>query len=250
MSRTPAMKRARVAFLGAMHDAVAERGRLRLADGRLVDESAVVWLPPLPETPRPAHHLFGRDQLHRQGARTRLQGARGARDHDQGARGARRTRRRDAPSVRRHVHATTRASWRSSSARRRGRVTRTDAYEYVQGYAVANAYVVRDYLDDDATAHPSRLRPRCLHPDGPWLVDAADIRDPMNLRLRTLHQRRHHAAGKHARHGLRTSVPDRVPQLVHDASRGRRDPDRKLPDGSSACRRATRSSPKSTAWVG
>jgi 5-oxopent-3-ene-1,2,5-tricarboxylate decarboxylase/2-hydroxyhepta-2,4-diene-1,7-dioate isomerase len=47
------MKRARVAFLGAVHDAVGEGGRLRLADGRLVDESAVVWLPPLADTARP-----------------------------------------------------------------------------------------------------------------------------------------------------------------------------------------------------
>jgi 5-oxopent-3-ene-1,2,5-tricarboxylate decarboxylase/2-hydroxyhepta-2,4-diene-1,7-dioate isomerase len=47
------VKRARVAYLGAVHDAVEDEGRLRLADGRLVSESAVVWLPPLPETPRP-----------------------------------------------------------------------------------------------------------------------------------------------------------------------------------------------------
>ena len=41
------MKRARVAYLGAVHDAVEEEGRLRLADGRLVGESAVE-LPGLP----------------------------------------------------------------------------------------------------------------------------------------------------------------------------------------------------------
>ena len=44
------MKRARVAYAGAVHEATphADAGgtRLRLADGRIVAEDAVVWLPP------------------------------------------------------------------------------------------------------------------------------------------------------------------------------------------------------------
>ena len=40
------MKRARVAFAGAIHEASQEGDRLRLADGRIVDEHSVVWLPP------------------------------------------------------------------------------------------------------------------------------------------------------------------------------------------------------------
>ena len=44
------MKRARVAYAGAIHEAMplsnGESGRLCLADGRVVAEDAVVWLPP------------------------------------------------------------------------------------------------------------------------------------------------------------------------------------------------------------
>jgi len=42
------MRRARVAFSGAIHCAVPDgEGRLRLEDGRRVTEAEVVWLPPL-----------------------------------------------------------------------------------------------------------------------------------------------------------------------------------------------------------
>ena len=42
------MKRARVAYAGAVHEATPHPapGTLRLADGRIVGEDAVVWLPP------------------------------------------------------------------------------------------------------------------------------------------------------------------------------------------------------------
>ena len=41
------MKRARVVYDGAVHEAVEEGGRVRLADGRLLNEDEVVWLPPV-----------------------------------------------------------------------------------------------------------------------------------------------------------------------------------------------------------
>ncbi|HEY2418832.1 MAG TPA: hypothetical protein VGH84_12990, partial [Steroidobacteraceae bacterium] len=47
------MKRARILFEGAVHDAVEKEGQLLLADGRLVALDAVSWLPPLTPTPRP-----------------------------------------------------------------------------------------------------------------------------------------------------------------------------------------------------
>jgi 5-oxopent-3-ene-1,2,5-tricarboxylate decarboxylase/2-hydroxyhepta-2,4-diene-1,7-dioate isomerase len=66
------------------------------------------------------------------------------------------------------------------------RVTRTDAYEYVLGYTVANDYVVRDYLDNYYSPNLRAASRDACTPLGPWLVDAGDVRDPMNLRLRTL----------------------------------------------------------------
>jgi 5-oxopent-3-ene-1,2,5-tricarboxylate decarboxylase/2-hydroxyhepta-2,4-diene-1,7-dioate isomerase len=178
------VKRARVAYLGAIHDAVEEDGRLMLADGRVVSESAVVWLPPLATTTRPRtifaveinYTDYGKELAFKspdeplvsvKGPCT-LVGHRGE------------TRR---PSDATYMHyACELAVVIGKTARR---VTRTDAYEYVQGYTVANDYMVRDYLED---YYPPSLRASSRDastPLGPWLVDAGDIRDPMNLRLRT-----------------------------------------------------------------
>jgi 5-oxopent-3-ene-1,2,5-tricarboxylate decarboxylase / 2-hydroxyhepta-2,4-diene-1,7-dioate isomerase len=179
------MKRARVAFLGAVHDAVGEAGRLRLADGRLVDESAVVWLPPLAETPRP-RTIFSVETNYTDKAKelafkapdepmVLIKGPGALIGHCGETR-------RPADSTYMH-YACELAVVIGKTARR---VTRTDAYEYVQGYAVANAYVVRDYLDDDAAPNLRASGRDGCTPIGPWLVDAGDIRDPMNLRLRTL----------------------------------------------------------------
>ena len=41
------MKRARVAYAGAIHEAVPHADGLLLADGRVLAEEAVVWLPPV-----------------------------------------------------------------------------------------------------------------------------------------------------------------------------------------------------------
>jgi len=177
------MKRARVAYLGAVHDAVEEEGRLRLADGRLVADSDVVWLPPLPSTARPrpifaveANYTDGKDLAFKapdeplifiKGPCTLL-GHRGKTYRPEDAT---------------YMHyACELAVVIGRTARR---VTRTDAYEYVQGYAVANDYMVRDYLEE---YYPPSLRAASRDastPIGPWLVDAGDVRDPMNLRLRT-----------------------------------------------------------------
>ena len=40
------MKRARVAYSGAVHEATPHANGLQLADGRIVAEDAVVWLAP------------------------------------------------------------------------------------------------------------------------------------------------------------------------------------------------------------
>jgi 5-oxopent-3-ene-1,2,5-tricarboxylate decarboxylase/2-hydroxyhepta-2,4-diene-1,7-dioate isomerase len=179
------VKHARVAYLGAVHDAVEEQGRLRLADGRLVNELEVVWLAPLPPTARPRtifaveinYTDYAKDLAFKapdeplvlvKGPGT-LVGHRGETYR---------------PADATYMHyACELAVVIGKTARR---VTRTDAYEYVLGYTVANDYIVRDYLED---YYPPNFRAAgrdACTPVGPWLVDAADIRDPMNLRLRTL----------------------------------------------------------------
>src|SRR5277367_2350639 len=65
-------------------------------------------------------------------------------------------------------------------------VSRANAYDYVAGYTVTNDYAIRDYLENYYRPN-LRVKSRdCATPLGPWLVDAADVGDPMNLQLRTL----------------------------------------------------------------
>jgi 5-oxopent-3-ene-1,2,5-tricarboxylate decarboxylase/2-hydroxyhepta-2,4-diene-1,7-dioate isomerase len=179
------VKRARVAYLGAVHDAVEDEGRLRLADGRLVSESAAVWLPPLPETPRPRtifaveiNYTDYAKELAFKAPDEPLVFVKGPSTLI----GHRAETRRPADATYMH-YACELAVVIGRTARR---VTRTDAYEYVLGYTVANDYVVRDYLDNYYSPNLRAASRDACTPLGPWLVDAGDVRDPMNLRLRTL----------------------------------------------------------------
>ena len=65
------------------------------------------------------------------------------------------------------------------------RVPKETALSFVRGYTVANDYAIRDYLENYYRPN-FRVKSRdASTPLGPWLVDAADVADPMNLRLRT-----------------------------------------------------------------
>lgn len=65
------------------------------------------------------------------------------------------------------------------------RVSEADALDHVAGYTVANDYAFRDYLEN--WYRPNlRVKGRDrATPLGPWLVDASEVPDPMNLALRT-----------------------------------------------------------------
>jgi 5-oxopent-3-ene-1,2,5-tricarboxylate decarboxylase / 2-hydroxyhepta-2,4-diene-1,7-dioate isomerase len=65
------------------------------------------------------------------------------------------------------------------------RIARSQAWAHVAGYTVANDYAIRDYLENYERPNLRvKNRDGCT-PIGPWLVDAADVPDPMNLALRT-----------------------------------------------------------------
>ena len=70
--------------------------------------------------------------------------------------------------------------------RRARNVAAADAYDHVAGYTVANDYVIRDYLENYYRPNLRAKNRDGLTAFGPWLVDAADVPDPMNLTLRTL----------------------------------------------------------------
>ncbi len=174
------MKHARVAYGGAIHSAVEENGMLRLLDGRIVAEHEVVWLPPVVPGTIFALGLNYADHAKElafkapeeplvflKGPNT-LVGHRGQ------------TRRpRDAA----YMHYECELVVVIGKAARN--VKRGDAYSYVAGYTVANDYAIRDYLENYYRPNLRVKNRDTCTPIGPWLVDASDVPDPMNLSLRT-----------------------------------------------------------------
>src|SRR5690606_37608918 len=87
-------------------------------------------------------------------------------------------------------------------------VPRERAYDVVAGYTVANDYAIRDYLENYYRPNLRvKSRDGCT-PIGPWLVDAADVPDPMNLRLRTW------VDGKETQRGTTRDMVFSIPWLI------------------------------------
>ena len=178
------MKRARVIWNGAFHRATDAGGRLRLDTGELVGESDVTWLPPLERTQRP-RTIFALGLNYADHAKEL---AFKAPDEpliflksESALIGHRQQTQRPADATYMHYE----CELAVVIGRTARRVTRADAREYVAGYTVANDYAVRDYLENYYRPNLRvKNRDGCT-PIGPWLVDAADVRNPMNLRLST-----------------------------------------------------------------
>jgi 5-oxopent-3-ene-1,2,5-tricarboxylate decarboxylase / 2-hydroxyhepta-2,4-diene-1,7-dioate isomerase len=179
------MKRARVAYAGAIHAAHPHslpggQSGVRLTDGRTLREEQVVWLPPIEAgtilalglnyTAHAKELAFGAQEeplVFLKGPGT-LIGHRGF------------TRR---PAGVKFMHYECELA--VVIGRRARNVSREDAPQHVAGYCIANDYAIRDYLEN-------WYRPnlRVKNRDGatvlgPWLVDAADVPDPGALALRT-----------------------------------------------------------------
>jgi 5-oxopent-3-ene-1,2,5-tricarboxylate decarboxylase / 2-hydroxyhepta-2,4-diene-1,7-dioate isomerase len=150
------MKRARIAWAGAVHDAVEKDGQLELLTpafkGRRVGFDEVVWLPPLVfvkgEASLTGHKAFtvrpdGVNFMHYECELAVVIGQ---------------------PAK---------------------RVKKADALQYVAGYTVANDYAIRDYLENWYRPNLKVKNRDTCTPIGPWLVDAADVPDPQALALRT-----------------------------------------------------------------
>jgi len=174
------VKRARVAWAGAIHAACEEHGRVRLANGELLEESAPVWLPPI--EPRTifavglnyADHVRELDFKPPKEPLVFLKGPNtlaGHRAHT------------PRPAAARVMH------YECELAVVMGRPARqvraAEALEYVAGYTIANDYAVRDYLENYYRPNLRVKNRDAATLLGPWLVDAADVPNPMALALRT-----------------------------------------------------------------
>ena len=178
------MKHGRVAYAGAIHTAVERDGKLLLADGRLVSQDAVVWLPPMKPVPQ---------------ARTILALGLNYADHakelafkapeeplvfikgEAALIGHRAFTRRPVGVSFMHYECEL-AVVIGKTARR---VKRDDAYDFVAGYTVANDYAIRDYLENWCRPNLRVKNRDTCTPIGPWLVDAEDIANPQALALQT-----------------------------------------------------------------
>ena len=176
-------RQTRVAFAGAVHAATEHADGVRLADGRVLREDQVVWLPPFePGTiialginyADHAKELAGElttsaadEPLAFLKAPNTLIGHRGST-------------RRPADAACMHCE----CELAVVIGRRARKVARADAMQCVAGYTVANDYAVRDYLENWYRPNLRvKNRDGCTAL-GPWLVDAADVPDPHALDLR------------------------------------------------------------------
>ena len=178
------MKRARVMVDGVVHAATERDGQVVLEDGRRLWQDQVRWLPPLMPLERPrtilALGLNYRDhakELSFKSPEEPLVFLRGARSLG----GHRETPNRPAGVQNMHYE----CELAVVIGRRAKKVRREDAYAHVAGYTVANDYAVRDYLENWYRPNLRVKNRDGATPIGPWLVDAADVPDPMALALRT-----------------------------------------------------------------
>lgn len=179
------MKRARVAYQGAVHDAVAHEQGLRLADGRVVAEDAVVWLPPFEVGTVIALGLNYADhlkELSKELTVTTQDEPLAFLKSASALIGHRGQTRRPADATFMHYE----CELAVVIGARAKNVKRADAMRYVAGYTVANDYAIRDYLENYYRPNLRVKNRDTCTVIGPWLVDAADVPDPHALALRTL----------------------------------------------------------------
>jgi len=179
------MKHARVAYGGAIHEAVEHQRGLQLDDGRVLAEDAVVWLPPFEAGTIIALGINYADHAKELAKELTV----GAKDEPlaflkapNSLIGHRGFTRRPADATFMHYE----CELAVVIGRKAKNVKREDALRYVAGYTVANDYAIRDYLENYYRPNLRVKNRDTCTVLGPWLVDAADVPDPHVLPLRTL----------------------------------------------------------------
>lgn len=201
------MKTARVAHDGAIHTARPHPQGLQLADGRVLAEHEVVWLPPVEPGTIIALGLNYADHVKELAKELTVT----SRDEPlaffktpSALVGHRGVTRRPAGVAFMHYE----CELAVVIGRTARKVSRDTAMQHAAGYTVCNDYAVRDYLEN-------WYRPnlRVKNRDGatvlgPWFVDAADVPDPHALALRTL------VNGKVTQQGNTADLINDIPALI------------------------------------
>jgi 5-oxopent-3-ene-1,2,5-tricarboxylate decarboxylase/2-hydroxyhepta-2,4-diene-1,7-dioate isomerase len=179
------MRTARVAHAGAVHTAFPHEQGLQLADGRVLAEHEVVWLPPVEAGTVIALGLNYADHVKELAKELTV----GTKDEPlvffktAGALVGHHGHSRRPQGVAFMHYECELAVVIGRTARR---VKRADALTHVAGYTVCNDYAVRDYLENWYRPNLRvKNRDGCTAL-GPWLVSADEVSDPQALSLRTL----------------------------------------------------------------
>lgn len=197
------MKRGRIYRNGAVHAVTEHQGKVRMGSGQLLDETEVEWLTPIdPGTVfvlglNYANHAA---ELAFQAPEKPLLFLKGPNTFV----GHRSQTRRPADATYMHYECELAVV---IGGQARG-VSEAEAYDYVAGYTIANDYAIRDYLENYYRPNLRVKNRDAATPLGPWLVDRADIEDPMNLTLRTF------ANGEQTQQGSTREMIFTVPALI------------------------------------
>lgn len=178
------MKHARIAYNGRVHDAIESSGALQLDSGQRVGFDDVMWLPPLQPVPRPRtvialglNYTDHAKELAFKAPEEPLAFLKG-----------------EGSLIGHRAHTVRPAGVRFMHyecelavviGRTAKKVRRDDAYGFIAGYTVANDYAIRDYLENWYRPNLRVKNRDTGTPLGPWLVDVADVPDPMALALQT-----------------------------------------------------------------
>ncbi|QZD73333.1 fumarylacetoacetate hydrolase family protein [Pseudomonas sp. 3-2] len=174
------MKRARIRFEGQEFAAIVEaHNALRLADGRLIAEDQVEWLPPA------NGNMFALGLNYA--------------DHAKELAFAPPTEPLAFIKSPGTYTGHNQVTWRPDGVaymhyecelvavigRPARNVKREDAMDYLAGYTVCNDYAIRDYLENYYRPNLRVKNRDATTPVGPWIVDVADVPDVTDLTLRT-----------------------------------------------------------------
>ncbi|MDE2395667.1 MAG: fumarylacetoacetate hydrolase family protein [Burkholderiales bacterium] len=201
------MKTARVAYGGALHSATPHEAGLRLADGRVLAEDQVVWLPPFEVGSVLALGLNYADHLKELSRELTVS----VKDEplvflkSPGALIGHRGETRRPAGVKFMHYECELAVVIGKTAQR---VPRERAMEHVAGYTVANDYAIRDYLENWYRPNLRVKNRDTCTVIGPWFVDAADVPDPHDLGLRT------YVNGVVKQQGRTSNMVNDIPALI------------------------------------
>ena len=201
------MKSARVAYGGTIHTAYEHADGLRLADGRIVREDSVVWLPPFEPRTIVALGLNYADHVKELSKELTVT----AKDEPLAflkgpgtVIGHRAQTRRPADVTFMHYE----CELAVIIGRTAQRVKAADAMQHVAGYTVCNDYAFRDYLENWYRPNlrvKSRDGATVL---GPWFVPANEVSDPHQLTLST------YVNGQRTQHGHTGNMINDIPSLI------------------------------------